>query len=219
MEMFRDLRGRLGLRNLRGRLKLMALARWRPKERVVRQVGYQGAQLVVLANEDVGWRLIVQGHYEPLEWHCLEELISPEDTCVDVGANIGIYSILMARKAHLGRVIAFEPLPIYRAVLELNARLNGLENIEIRASIVADQVRQEEFSVSVDGAYSSMRPTARKAEARCITVPSVTLDASFAALRRRIDILKVDVEGAELLILRGARSLLSDPRLRPRALL
>jgi len=207
------------LRNLKGKLKLMAAAPLRPRQQVLRQVEYAGARFLVLANEDVGWRLIVHGHYEPLEWRCLQEFISPTDVCVDVGANIGLYTILLARKAHLGRVIAFEPLPLYRAMLDLNACLNGTGNIEIQASVVADSTGQQEFSVSVDGAYSSIRPTARKPEARRIMVPSVTLDDAFAVTRQRIDIMKVDVEGAELLVLRGARTLLSDPELRPRALL
>jgi FkbM family methyltransferase len=207
------------LRNVRGKLRWMAAAPWRPKKPEVRQIRYRGAQFAVLANEDVGWRLVVHGHYEPREWSSLEGLIHATDLCVDIGANVGIYSVLMAQKAPRGRVVAFEPLPLYCTLLDLNSRLNGLTNIEIRSSAVGDKGTHEEFSVAEDGAYSSLRPTGRKPESECIQVPSVTLDEVFARTGEKVDIIKVDVEGAELLVLMGGRALLSDAKLRPRALL
>jgi hypothetical protein len=75
------------------------------------------------------------------------------------------------------------------------------------------------FSMSVDGSYSSFRPTHRKRERERVFVDCTTLDTVFARPRRRIDVLKIDVEGAELQVLEGARKVLTDQQLRPKAVL
>jgi FkbM family methyltransferase len=175
--------------------------------------------LLVLANESLGWRLLTIKEYEKNEMDCLTGLIRDDDICVDVGANIGIYSILMARSASLGSVIGFEPVALNRDLLAVNARLNGIHNLEVRPYAVCDRVGLTEFTVSADGGYSSMKDTGRMAVEERITVPMITLDEIFATPRRAIDVMKIDVEGAELLVLRGAHRILSDPHLRPRAIL
>src|SRR5206468_4730866 len=65
-------------------------------------------------------------------------------------ANVGIYTVLAARRAVEGRVVAFEPDPAARAELERNVRLNGLANVEVRAEAVGDACRQAWLSVGLD---------------------------------------------------------------------
>jgi len=192
---------------------------FRPKQTVVKQIKYRGANFVVLANEDVGWRLISVGKYEATEISVLEELICENDVCVDIGANIGIYSVFFALKAYGGQVIAFEPVELNRKLLELNLVLNGIDNVRIEQSVISDCNGKIKFSVSNDASYSSIISTGRMKESEVIEVDSKTLDNQFYLLRKKIDVLKIDVEGAELLVLRGGKNLLSDVTLRPKVII
>jgi len=192
---------------------------FQPKECMLKHVSYRGASFVVPLNEDIGWRLVNIREYEEDEICCLEGIVRDDDLCVDVGGNIGIYSVFMARKASAGKVVAFEPIPINRKMLALNLALNNLDNVEIMDCVLSDTTGDVSFSVSKDSAYSSMRPTNRKEESCSLQVRSRTFDELFASKGIKVGIVKVDVEGAELLVLRGAARLLSDPAIRPRAVL
>lgn len=195
-------------------------SQWRrPHRRTVREIRHRGMTLVVLANESVGWRLIGAREYEDWELDTLAQLIRRDDICVDVGANLGLYTVFMAKHATSGSVIAFEPVPLNRDLLNLNVRLNELSNVEVRGSVVSDESGPVRFSITVDGAYSSMRNTGRKQIQQQIAAEGTTLDHEFSGSGRRIDVVKIDVEGAELLVVRGAKQLLSDPDMRPRVLL
>ncbi len=191
----------------------------RPKERTLKHIKYRNADFVILSNEDVGWRLIRDKKFEEEEINCLESYVEEDSICIDVGANVGIYSIFLARIASKGCVHAFEPHPLNRKILQLNAELNGRSNIEIHHFLVGDRKGMTDFSISSDLAYSSMIPTKRKAETGRIRMPCITLDELFSHSRKRIDVIKIDTEGAELLVLKGAESLLRNPEIKPRALL
>jgi FkbM family methyltransferase len=139
---------------------------------------------------------------------------------VDVGANVGYFTLLMGKNAPLGKVYAFEPIPLNASLLRASAELNGFENIEIIQCAVGASVGNAALSQSTDSAYSSILDTERKPVERLIRVPMVTLD-NFVRDRliKSIDVLKIDVEGAEGLVLQGSKSLLSDPERRPKLVL
>jgi FkbM family methyltransferase len=203
----------------RRKIRRILLGRFRPSLPSFRQTTYRGVKILVLANEEVGWRLLVDGSYEHQEIEWLERMVKTGDTCVDVGANVGIMSLFMAKGAGKdGKVFAFEPASLNRAILEMNLELNGLKNTLISNSILSDIVGSRSFSVSEDSAFSSIRPTGRKEQAAEITVPSTTLDHEFAEKNCRVDVLKIDVEGAELLVLQGGKKLFNNSSLRPRAI-
>lgn len=192
---------------------------FRPERRMVKQVEFRGSSFIVLANEAIGWNLVTHKDFERSEIECLEQVIREDDVCVDVGANIGIYSLLMAKKARKGRVISFEPIYLNRSILAVNTALNEITNVEVRECVLSDTVGETRFSVSEDAAFSSIRPTNRKKEASLLDVRSDTLDNFFAEEGQKVDVAKIDAEGAELLILRGGEKLLSTPGLRPRVAL
>jgi hypothetical protein len=112
---------------------------FRPKKPTLRQTEFRNATFLVLANEDIGWYFLLK-KFEPNELELLERIICKDDVCVDVGANIGIYSIFMAKNAYKGRVIAFEPVPFNRNILAVNAGLNGFTNIQIHDCVLSDAV-------------------------------------------------------------------------------
>lgn len=191
----------------------------RPSRATVRMVEDGELRLAVLANEDVGFRILYEQRYERHERAALGAHVRPGDTCVDVGANVGLWAVDLARRVgEGGRVVAFEPLDLHRSLVTLNAHLNGQANILARPEAVADKVGTQEMAIATDGAFSSLRDTGRKPTAGQRDVAVTTLDEAFPA-PARVDILKVDVEGAEGLVVEGASRLLSDEARRPRAVL
>lgn len=176
--------------------------------------------LLVLANEDVG-RAIHFGHsYESSETAYLRKIITPDTICLDVGANVGYFSMLMAALAYRGNVYAFDPLPLNAALLRASAELNDFKNIKIIESAVGASDGEVSLTQSTDSAYSSIRDTKRKAVERIIRVPMITLDTFITNYSiQAVDVIKIDVEGAEGLVLNGSRALLSDAVRRPRVIL
>jgi len=150
--------------------------------------------------------------YEPEVWRALMTEVRMGDTFVDVGAFIGLYTIAVAhRLGGSGRVIAFEPDGRNFSLLQEHVRLNRLErSIELRRAAVSDKDGRSCFLA--DGSSEARLVSLDRKDAALVDV--VTLDRAFAG--DRIDILKIDVEGYEEMVLRGAKSLLGSPT-RPRA--
>ncbi len=176
--------------------------------------------MLVFANEDVGRLIWLNGVFEASESIFLEREIRLGDICIDVGGNIGYFSLLMARCARKGHVHTFEPIPLNVAMIHLNTELSGLHNITINQLALSDEDGIVAFSISVDSAYSSMRATGTFSEAQAIAVRAVRLDQYLATQQiERIDIVKIDVEGAEEKVLRGGEALFRDPSRRPRLMM
>ena len=191
----------------------------RTKRRIVHSF-LPNYEMLVFANEDVGRQIWLFGNYEADETRFFVEQIRPTDVCFDVGGNVGYFSLLMSRLASDGSVHVFEPIPINAALIAANAALNGFENLHLTNAAVGDHEGSVHFSVSVDSAYSSMHATGRLAEEKSIHVPMITLDDYLSATSlNRIDVMKVDVEGAEDLVVRGGSGFLGDLNRRPRIVL
>jgi FkbM family methyltransferase len=138
-------------------------------------------------------------------------LIGAGDVVLDVGANFGTWSLLAARRTEPANVYAFEAVPSMAERFRFNARLNGMEQIHLNVfALGAEERMQSFFAVSEGnrGASSFIRRTAGDVE---IEVPVRRLDAYIEETGiARVHLMKVDVEGAELLIFRGARRLLTS---------
>jgi FkbM family methyltransferase len=187
--------------------------------REVRHVRLPGFEILALANEVVGRQILYLRDYEPDESAFFRQQIRSEDICFDVGGNVGYYSMLMGRCAARGQVHVFEPIPLNAAMIRTSAELNAFDNLTINTVAVGSEKGATTFSVSVDSAYSSLRATGRRAEERSIDVPIVSLDDYMAEHGiPRVDILKVDVEGAEGLVILGANRMLRGAG-RPRIVL
>jgi FkbM family methyltransferase len=188
--------------------------------RTVIQTRINGYTLLVLANEDVGRAIHFGRDFESLETRYLQTAIGTDSICMDVGANIGYFTMLMAKAARLGKVYAFEPAPLSASLLRASAELNRFENIEVIESAVGASDGEVAFTQSADSAYSSIRDTERRAVERVIRIPMTSLD-SFIKSRsiQSVAVLKIDVEGAEGLVLDGSHALLSDIARRPRVIL
>jgi FkbM family methyltransferase len=197
--------------------RLKAIAR--PESITFRKVDYLGMTLLVMANEDIGWELVSGGGFEKAELLALQGLVRPTDIALDVGGNIGIYATFFARRLGLGRVFSFEPIPLNAGLIEVNAALNHCENVEIERCAMSDFEGHSDFAEGKDSAYSSLRSTGRVSNATLRQVEVTTLDKWLARRKVRPTVLKIDVEGAELSVLRGAAQWLGDRAQRPRVML
>ena len=158
--------------------------------------------------------------FETVEW--LRQVIKPGDTVIDVGANVGQMTLEMA---HLvgpsGCVIAIEPGPGNLRVLRRHIEGNGFSNrVIIEAAACADTPGTMKFLVHGDrpdavgsGHHLWRGQDAAPPGAQVIEVPVLTLDELCARHAAEPQVMKMDVEGAELLALRGAGKILA--RFRP----
>lgn len=184
------------------------------------QTRTQGFDLLVRANEDVGRWIHFGRAFEVAETVFLRRIVGPEAVCIDVGANVGYFTLLMANAAPRGMVHAFEPLPLNAALVAASAALNKCRNIRVNAAAVGETPGEIEFVEAVDSAYSSIFDTGRKAVGSRFKVPVVTLDTYLTEHGvGPVDIMKVDVEGAEAMVLGGAARLFGDRARRPTTLM
>jgi len=156
--------------------------------------------------------------YEPGLTRALRQRLAPGDVCLDIGANIGYFSVLAGLTvAPAGRVIAFEPHPGAREVLQQAVAANRLgEIVEIVPAAVADRDGRVSLFLSQDSVLSTTDPSRSPARgeftfSESIEVPRITVDgwlAGRADLTPRIRMIKIDVEGTEVDVLRGMRETL-----------
>lgn len=158
------------------------------------------------------------GTYEPELQAALGDLVRPGLTVFDVGANIGYITLMLVRGVGpTGRVVAFEALPGNLERLQKNLALNALEE---RVTVVPQAVAGSEgmvpFHVHASGGMGKVEGSAGRWNQRYqseITVPSLSLD-SFVYVRGGPvpQLIKMDIEGGEVLALPGMRRLLREAR-------
>ncbi len=162
----------------------------------------------------VSERIFVDGYFEAPECRFVNAFLEPGMTVLDVGANIGQYTLIAAdRVGPGGHVHSFEPNPDMFAELAGNVARNGFEaRCTLNASAVTDKAGTATLSVHAPGedVYGSLGSHQRVPTVGHRMVPTVTLDDYLAALPSPpvIDLLKMDIEGAELAALQGAARLL-----------
>lgn len=164
--------------------------------------------------ESTGWDLLHGADVEGAELRWAVAHVRPGDTVVDAGANIGLFTVPLARAVGpTGRVIAIEPSASSAERLRRNVALNRLTNVQIEAAAVGDTSERVEFFVAADSAYSGLQPDERSPATATTTVQMVTVDAVWeSAGRPCVTLLKLDVEGAEARALAGAEELLAACR-------
>lgn len=138
-------------------------------------------------------------------------LLDQGDTFVDLGANVGLFTLVAAAAVGPeGRVIACEPSSATAAALRRNVAINGFSWVDVREVAVADSVGSETFfSFPGDGSGMSSLAPASAGLGVTETVPVTTLDALIPPTEREgVTVVKVDVEGAEVRVLQGGDGIL-----------
>lgn len=153
--------------------------------------------------------IVRRGILEPKEVQFFLSLLDSGMTVFDVGANLGMYTLLAARRVGpTGRLHAFEPTPVVAERLRNNVRLNELSNVVVNQVAVSDCAGVATFFLR----EGSDRNTLGSGEGVPIQVPTVTLDGYLESQGLgAVDVLKIDVEGAEVMALRGGARLLTGP--------
>jgi FkbM family methyltransferase len=166
-------------------------------------------------NDALGQRLVAEKWFEPRVREKLRQHSLSGATVLDIGANIGYYTVQMATLVGPGgRVMSFEPQPSMRQELAANLTLNRLSNVTIIPYALSDRAETVRFCVPAAGreAMGSLRSNPRfKADCE-IEVETRRLDDVLeSASCLHVDLVKLDAEGAELPIVKGASRLLSGP--------
>ncbi len=187
-------------------------------------VEYKGIKLFAHSNDiGVTQGFLVRGGYENLEAELFEKALKKGMTVLDLGANIGLYSLIAASKiGKTGRVYAFEPEPGNYSLLNENIKYNNYENIilpfnnavsnkdgeTLKLFLDKDNLSCPSFSVENIPDYS---------RTKSVNVKTVTLDKFLKSTilkdgRKSVDIIKIDVQGAEDLTFSGAQNLLKNAK-------
>jgi FkbM family methyltransferase len=153
------------------------------------------------------------GEYEPLTTYAFRHILKEGDVAVDVGAHWGYFTLLAAKLCGpSGKVFAFEPHPRNLALLMRNIHANGLTNVAAIQKAVSDKCAVERLFTSHFTAGHSLIPPAGQGpppldSPRALQTPTVSLDSFFAGRAGPLRLVKIDVEGAERLVLAGMREL------------
>ena len=200
------------------RRKIWSLCSVLPESACLDVGWHRDTKLRLWLGNDISKQLFVTGTIDPNELALLNRILEPGMTFVYAGANEGIYTVFAgACVGPGGAVWAFEPSSRERAHLDVNVALNQLSNVRMFPVALADADGAALLKVSASnhaGLNTLGTITCGVSQVTIEIVPVRTLDglADEVSLAR-LDVLKVDVEGAELRLLRGAAC--SIERFRP----
>ena len=147
---------------------------------------------------------------DSLELQIIRKIIQPGEVCFDVGANIGLYALSMSvAVGGQGRVHAFEPVPNTFRILSENIRTNNVQNVVLRETAVGDKLGKAEFFVTFQSGLAGLGNTCRGTVLEKKEVDITTLDAYVEKNAiPKVALIKIDVEGFEGEVLKGAEKLL-----------
>jgi FkbM family methyltransferase len=156
------------------------------------------------------------GAYEPEVSYLISALLGPTDVAIDVGANVGLHTVAMAKHAHRGHVYAFEPVAEMAEQNSLNCAFNGLSNVTIvRCGLGASS---DEMDMKVRTAGAGLEGTSSFMDTAHVTAHPEDFEVRRLSVRRlddvlaklnpagRIALIKIDTEGFEVPVIEGAKA-------------
>jgi FkbM family methyltransferase len=170
-----------------------------------------GGRVFLQHREDIGLVVLMSGGFERAETEFAIEQARPGTVAIDVGANVGMFTVPLALAVGpSGRVLTIEPSPENVRRLERNLDLNSLENVVVEPIAVGDKAGRLVLQLASDPGFHS---TAEIAESRSVdeslTVKAETLDQVWLrAHAPNVTFVKIDTEGSEDAVLRGAEQIL-----------
>lgn len=166
-----------------------------------------GAKVDLKYREQIGLSTLIKGTFEAAELEYVCDKLKAGDVACDVGANIGIYSVVMGLQVQSkGRVMSFEPLPENILRLKGNVLANKLVNVDIYDIALSGGEGDVNLYLADDSAYSSTVDVREgRGTGTLLTVKSRRLDDVWKEEGRPlIKLFKIDVEGSEEQVLNGA---------------
>ena len=174
-----------------------------------------GGRVFLHYREDIGLVTLLGGGFEQAELEAAREHARAGSTAIDVGANVGVFTVVLARAVGTGgRVLAYEPSAENACRLQENVHLNGLDNVEVRGKALGDEPGELELRLGTDpGFHSTAAVDEGRAAGESLRVVTTTLDEEWeAAGRPPVSFVKIDTEGAEEGVVLGGRDLLREER-------
>ena len=173
-----------------------------------------GMVMEVVHGDYISGHILAQGYYEPEVVRVLEALLKPGSVFFDVGAHLGQYTLIASRLVGpSGQVHSFEPDPLTFRSLRGNCQRNSITNVRLTQAALSDRegTARFHFANNLDiGSNSLAECDPYNVSGRSATVRCITLDGyRQAQATTRVDLVKMDVEGAELAALSGAAKLFS----------
>jgi FkbM family methyltransferase len=172
-----------------------------------------GQPIKVVWNDFIGQEIFYSHAYEPETIALIERMIRPGAVFLDIGAHVGQYSVIAGSKIGSGHVHSFEPDPRTFALLRENTQ--SLPNVQANQLALSDEdgIMRLYFADSGHIGFNSLQPpkfnaTAGSCEVRTQSLDNYILEHGI----RRVDFVKMDVEGAELQVLAGATRMLAENR-------
>lgn len=166
---------------------------------------------IMIPKSGSGASIYYRGCSEPETADFMHRFLRPKMTVLDVGAHIGEYTLMAAKIVGIaGQVHAFEPQPRMYEILCKNIELNHLSNVQAHPLAISNSSGKVEFEICNEPSMSSIRRQLDSDREICI-VEATPLDDSWSNPQVKVDLIKVDVEGAEKLVFEGASELMSRP--------
>lgn len=198
------------------RLQIMtSLASVLAEDPVITVAGYPG-RFAISPKSDILRRVLVSGTYEPALAQLCREHVDAGRDAIDVGANIGLYSMLLADLVRGGRVLAVEPTPGALRRLRRNIAMNGRDDRVVvfpgAAAAASSTVSiaivpgREEYST----AGALVHPSVGGAAFETVEVAAQTIDSLVSTFALNPGFVKIDVEGMEHTVLAGMRSTMEN---------
>lgn len=152
------------------------------------------------------------GIYQDLKEDCYQIKHIPfkkDDIIIDIGANVGFFSIYLAKKFPFTKILAFEPIPDNYKHLQKNIKINNVTNVQIFNQAITGDGRDIKMLVDFKNSGGASAINALKSNRHEeYVVSSITLDSIFEKNNiKKCKLLKIDVEGAEYEILQNAKKL------------
>jgi len=171
--------------------------------------------VITLYYDSILSKIIFLGGFEQDELTFLQKFLRPGDCFVDIGANIGIFTIIAAsRVGKTGKVISFEPSTRTYHRLEANIKLNCFDNVIYHHLGVSDTETELNLTISNEGydawnSFSKLKKgkTQSSENVKCICWDHYARDNKLIG---KVDLMKIDVEGWETYVLRGAKTAFSS---------
>ena len=173
----------------------------------------KGIFLELDQSDPVASGAIALGVYEKNETELFRSKIKPAMTIIDIGANLGYYTVIASCSAgERGLVIAFEPEPNFFKLLSKNIIRNNLKNVAIFEMAIADKNGEADLFLSEENKGNNSLISSEKLDS-FVSVKTATLDDFLSAKKiAMVDMIKMDIEGAEILALEGMKNTLAKYR-------
>lgn len=207
----------LGTGQLDTTAKYLRRIAWRQFRRPFCVPWLEGLEINLFPENETSRSIFVSGFFDPNELSLLSKILKPGMTFIDVGANMGLYSLFAARKVGAsGRVLAIEPSRREVKIIHGHIQGNGLSNVTLLPVALSDREGEVELLVAQReksghntlGAFVFDTVVDHRERVRSTRLDDIVREQDLA----RVDVIKMDIEGAEELALRGAGRTLREHR-------